>query len=117
MVKIRQALEQVGLRLQQAKASQIVWQPRLLPINQTLSAPVSRLTLARTRPRSGRAGVAAQIGAGHRVGIPGLVPIGGAQDRLHINTPVLLFDWPGNQGDDLTGYRASRQMATQSAAG
>lgn len=34
---------------------------------------------------------------------------------LDINTPVLLFDWPGNQGDGLRGYAASRQMATHSA--
>jgi esterase/lipase superfamily enzyme len=34
---------------------------------------------------------------------------------LDINTPVLLFDWPGNQGDGASGYRASREIATQSA--
>jgi esterase/lipase superfamily enzyme len=34
---------------------------------------------------------------------------------LDINTPVLLFDWPGNQGEGTSGYRASQQMATQSA--
>lgn len=34
---------------------------------------------------------------------------------LDINTPVVLFDWPGNQGDGLRGYRAAQQMATQSA--
>jgi len=33
---------------------------------------------------------------------------------LDINTPVLLFDWPGNQGDDLRGYAAARGVATQS---
>src|SRR5262249_19157482 len=30
---------------------------------------------------------------------------------LDINTPVLLFDWPGNQGDGPTGYAASRRVA------
>ncbi len=34
---------------------------------------------------------------------------------LDINTPVLLFDWPGNQGEGFRGYIASKQMATQSA--
>lgn len=34
---------------------------------------------------------------------------------LDINTPVLLFDWPGNQGQGRSGYMASRQVATQSA--
>lgn len=34
---------------------------------------------------------------------------------LDINTPVLLFDWPGNQGEGFGGYTASRQIATQSA--
>jgi esterase/lipase superfamily enzyme len=34
---------------------------------------------------------------------------------LDINTPVLLFDWPGNQGEGRIGYLASRQVATQSA--
>lgn len=34
---------------------------------------------------------------------------------LDINTPVLLFDWPGNQGEGRRGYIASQQMATQSA--
>lgn len=34
---------------------------------------------------------------------------------LDINTPVLLFDWPGNQGDSRRGYLAARQVATQSA--
>ena len=33
---------------------------------------------------------------------------------LDINTPVLLFDWPGNQGQGASGYRASRQVAYQS---
>lgn len=35
---------------------------------------------------------------------------------LDINTPVLLFDWPGNQGEGRQGYIASQQMATQSAS-
>jgi esterase/lipase superfamily enzyme len=34
---------------------------------------------------------------------------------LDINTPVLLFDWPGNQGDGLSGYRTARQVSEQSA--
>jgi esterase/lipase superfamily enzyme len=34
---------------------------------------------------------------------------------LDINTPVLLFDWPGNQGQGPTGYRAARQAAQDSA--
>lgn len=34
---------------------------------------------------------------------------------LDINTPVLLFDWPGNQGDGTRGYAAAREMAAQSA--
>jgi esterase/lipase superfamily enzyme len=34
---------------------------------------------------------------------------------LDINTPVLLFDWPGNQGDSASGYRAAQRIATQSA--
>jgi esterase/lipase superfamily enzyme len=34
---------------------------------------------------------------------------------LDINTPVLLFDWPGNQGDGPTGYLAARRIATQVA--
>lgn len=35
---------------------------------------------------------------------------------LDINTPVLLFDWPGNQGEGRSGYMASQVVATQSAA-
>jgi esterase/lipase superfamily enzyme len=35
---------------------------------------------------------------------------------LDINTPVLVFDWPGDQGSSLRGYRASRQIANQSGA-
>lgn len=34
---------------------------------------------------------------------------------LDINTPVLLFDWPGNQGEGSRGYMASQRMATKSA--
>jgi esterase/lipase superfamily enzyme len=34
---------------------------------------------------------------------------------LDINTPVLLFDWPGNQGAGRSGYLASRRVADQSA--
>jgi esterase/lipase superfamily enzyme len=34
---------------------------------------------------------------------------------LDINTPVLLFDWPGNQGEGRSGYTASQQVAHQSA--
>lgn len=34
---------------------------------------------------------------------------------LDINTPVLLFDWPGNQGEGVRGYAASQLVATQSA--
>lgn len=35
---------------------------------------------------------------------------------LDINTPVVLFDWPGNQGEGVRGYNAARTVATQSAA-
>src|SRR5262249_28950944 len=34
---------------------------------------------------------------------------------LDINTPVLLVDWPGNQGDGSSGYRASQEIAAKSA--
>jgi esterase/lipase superfamily enzyme len=34
---------------------------------------------------------------------------------LDVNTPVLLFDWPGNQGDGRNGYRAAQRLAAQSA--
>jgi esterase/lipase superfamily enzyme len=34
---------------------------------------------------------------------------------LDIDTPVLLFDWPGNQGDGLRGYRTAQKVANQSA--
>ncbi len=35
---------------------------------------------------------------------------------LDINTPVLLFDWPGNQGSSLQGYRRAQQVAEASGA-
>ena len=34
---------------------------------------------------------------------------------LDIDTPVLLFDWPGNQGEGRSGYLASRRVSDQSA--
>lgn len=34
---------------------------------------------------------------------------------LDINVPVMVFDWPGNQGDSLRGYRRAREVATASA--
>jgi pimeloyl-ACP methyl ester carboxylesterase len=34
---------------------------------------------------------------------------------LDINAPVMVFDWPGDQGDSLRGYRRARQVATDSA--
>jgi esterase/lipase superfamily enzyme len=34
---------------------------------------------------------------------------------LDINTPVLLFDWPGNQGEGRSGYLASREVSDKSA--
>ena len=33
---------------------------------------------------------------------------------LDIDTPVLVFDWPGNQGSSLRGYRAARAVAEAS---
>lgn len=33
---------------------------------------------------------------------------------LDIDTPVLVFDWPANQGSSLRGYRAARDMAETS---
>jgi esterase/lipase superfamily enzyme len=33
---------------------------------------------------------------------------------LDINAPVLLFDWPGNQGSGLRGYRQARDVASAS---
>jgi esterase/lipase superfamily enzyme len=35
---------------------------------------------------------------------------------LDIDTPVLVFDWPGNQGSSLRGYRRARGVATASGA-
>ncbi len=35
---------------------------------------------------------------------------------LDINTPVLVFDWPGDQGSSLRGYRRARQVAEESGA-
>jgi len=35
---------------------------------------------------------------------------------LDVNTPVLLFDWPGNQGGSLGGYRRARRVAEASGA-
>jgi esterase/lipase superfamily enzyme len=35
---------------------------------------------------------------------------------LDIDTPVLLFDWPGDQGASLTGYQRARRVATESGA-
>jgi esterase/lipase superfamily enzyme len=33
---------------------------------------------------------------------------------LDINAPILVFDWPANQGDSLGGYRRARQVAEAS---
>ena len=35
---------------------------------------------------------------------------------LDINTPVLVFDWPGDQGSSLRGYRRARRVARASGA-
>ena len=35
---------------------------------------------------------------------------------LDINTPVVVFDWPGDQGSSLRGYRRARQIAAESGA-
>jgi len=35
---------------------------------------------------------------------------------LDINAPVLLFDWPGDQGSSLSGYRRARDVAKASGA-
>jgi esterase/lipase superfamily enzyme len=35
---------------------------------------------------------------------------------LDINAPVLVFDWPGDQGSSLSGYRRARQVAKASGA-
>ncbi len=33
---------------------------------------------------------------------------------LDINSPIMLFDWPGDQGSNLRGYRRARTVATES---
>jgi len=33
---------------------------------------------------------------------------------LDINSPVLLFDWPGDQGSSMRGYRSARNLAIES---
>lgn len=35
---------------------------------------------------------------------------------LDINTPVMVFDWPGDQGSSLRGYRKANRVATESGA-
>ena len=35
---------------------------------------------------------------------------------LDINAPVMLFDWPGNQGSSLNGYRRAHAVARESGA-
>ena len=35
---------------------------------------------------------------------------------LDIDTPILLFDWPANQGGSLSGYRQAREVAVDSGA-
>jgi len=35
---------------------------------------------------------------------------------LDINSPVMVFDWPGNQGSSLRGYHNARNIATESGA-
>lgn len=35
---------------------------------------------------------------------------------LDVNTPVLVFDWPGDQGSSLRGYRAAHAVARESGA-
>lgn len=34
---------------------------------------------------------------------------------LDLNSPVMLFDWPGDQGSSLSGYRRARKVAKESA--
>jgi esterase/lipase superfamily enzyme len=36
--------------------------------------------------------------------------------QLDIDTPVMVFDWPGNQGSTLRGYRRARRVAEESGA-
>lgn len=35
---------------------------------------------------------------------------------LDLNSPVLLFDWPGNQGTSISGYRRAHDVAVESGA-
>lgn len=35
---------------------------------------------------------------------------------LDINSPIMVFDWPGDQGSSLRGYRRARNVATESGA-
>jgi esterase/lipase superfamily enzyme len=35
---------------------------------------------------------------------------------LDLNTPIVVFDWPGNQGSSLSGYRRAREVAEASGA-
>ena len=35
---------------------------------------------------------------------------------LDINSPVMVFDWPGDQGSSLRGYRSARNVAAESGA-
>ena len=35
---------------------------------------------------------------------------------LDINSPVVVFDWPGNQGSSLSGYRKARKVAEDSGS-
>ena len=35
---------------------------------------------------------------------------------LDINSPIMVFDWPGDQGSSLRGYRRARSVATESGA-
>jgi esterase/lipase superfamily enzyme len=35
---------------------------------------------------------------------------------LDINTPMMVFDWPGDQGSSLRGYRRARNVAAESGA-
>ncbi len=54
---------------------------------------------------------------GFREGFPGaLHKTAFLSHVLDINTPVLLFDWPGNQGSSLRGYRRARRVAEASGA-
>ena len=35
---------------------------------------------------------------------------------LDVNSPIMVFDWPGDQGSSLRGYRRARSVATESGA-